>query len=290
MISVGILTYNGGTVFQRVLRALQAQEMEEEWEVVLLDSGSEDGTPERAEQMCDARVHRIAPEDFSFGTSRDHLFSLCDGEFIVTISQDAVPAHAQWLKAITRPLVDGRADIVQGFETIKEKPFYWDRIGKMYFSSEWRPFREKYGVPYERNGREALMGLSTVCIAMSKDAWQQTRFGPIEMSSDKLFQKRAVEAGLDVELCFEAQVHHGHDYDVRSLVKRCANEGMSLRELGYEVAFPRALRDALRLEMYRKLAGGLVRGEIRSWAEVVFPICRPLAAWYGNRFLDALWR
>ena len=36
--------------------------------------------------------------------------------------------------------------------------------------------------------------------------------------------------------------------------------------------------------VYRTLAGGILKGRVRSPAELLFPWVRPLALWYGNRF------
>src|SRR5690606_30764757 len=124
-----------------------------------------------------ARIHRIPPEDFSFGESRDLLFSHCRGEIIATISQDACPVDDHWLDHLTESIRNGEADVVQGWEQMDEKSFYWDRIGSFYVTSEWNAFLEQYGAP----------GLSTVNLAVACSAWERTRFGPISMCSDKLF-------------------------------------------------------------------------------------------------------
>ncbi|QXD16147.1 glycosyltransferase [Rhodocaloribacter litoris] len=281
LISVGILTRNGGDGFRAVLDVLARQVCPVPHQVVILDSGSTDGTPEAAAE-AGAVVHRIRPEDFSFGESRDLLFSRCEGEIIATISQDARPAGVHWLERITRPIREGRADVVQGMELLDDKTFYWERIGRFYSTSEWRPFFERYGWP-------GLPGLSTVNLAVSRRAWEATGFGPIPMCSDKLFQKRAVQAGLRVEACREAAVHHSHHYTIRSLFKRCANEGMALRLLGISVGTGQTLRDVLNRKNHRALVRGLLRGEVRRPAEVLFPLLRPLGIWYGYRFVAGYW-
>ncbi len=284
LISIAILTKNGGDAFREVLEALRRQTVPESWatEVVLLDSGSTDDTLAAARE-AGAVIHEIPPEDFSFGESRDVLFSHCRGEIIATLSQDACPVGTGWLEAITEPIRAGRADVVQGWETLSDKPFFWERIGRFYATSEWRPFFERYGW-------SDVPGLSTVNLAVRRSVWEETGFGPIPMCSDKLFQKRVFEAEKRVELRRDAVVRHGHEYRTRSLFKRCANEGMALRRLGFRVSARRTVRDALNRRNYGALIRGVARGEVRSPAEALFPVLRPLGVWYGNRFLSDYWR
>ncbi len=279
LISVAILTRNGGEVFASVLDALEHQEIDVPYEIVLLDSKSSDGTVRRA-RKAGARIHQIHPEDFSFGKSRDELFGYCEGDIIATLSQDARPLTTSWLDDLTAPIRSGSADISQGVERLTDKPFFWERVGKFYSTSEWLPFLEEYGYP----------GLSTVNLASSREAWKKTGFGPIPMCSDKLFQKRAAQAELKTTRCDEAVVQHGHVYSTASLVKRCANEGLALRHLGVRVELPKTLRDLAYLDNYRTLLRGLLQGEINQTSEVLFPILRPVAAWYGNHFLAERWR
>lgn len=279
LISISILTRNAGEAFPEVLAALRRQVIDLPTEIVLLDNGSTDGTLAVA-RAAGAVVHTMPPEDFSFGESRDRLFSLCRGPYIVALSQDAVPADDHWLDRLTRPLRDGTADIVQGLEVMADKPFFWDRIGRFYYTREWQPFFACYGA----------VGLSTANLATTRAAWERARFGPIAMCSDKLFQKRAAEAGLRVVLCREARVRHGHTYTTAGLFKRCANEGMGLRMLGFRIATTDALRDLAHGRAYRRLLKGLLRREVHAPAEVLFPLIRPAALWYGNRFLKSYWR
>ncbi len=279
LISISILTRNAGAGFRKTLDALHSQQIDLPVEIVLLDNGSTDGTLAAARE-AGAVVHTMPPEAFSFGESRDRLFSLCRGAIIVALSQDAVPVDDRWLERLTRPLRDGVADIVQGLEVMQEKPFFWDRIGRFYYTREWQPFFARYGA----------VGLSTANLATTRAAWEQARFGPIAMCSDKLFQKRAAEAGMRVVVCREARVHHGHRYTIAGLFKRCANEGMGLRMLGFRTATHDTLRDLCNLRVYRRLFKGLLQGEVRAPAEVLFPLIRPVALWYGNRFVEKYWR
>ena len=63
-------------------------------ELVAVDSGSEDGTLALLREYR-ARIVHTDPADFDFGRNRDLAYQHARGEFVVNLSQDAVPAHAQ---------------------------------------------------------------------------------------------------------------------------------------------------------------------------------------------------
>src|SRR4051812_35139303 len=98
MVSVAIPTLNGAADLERGLSAGRSQTVEAE--VVVLDSGSADGTPEVAERHG-AVVHRI--DDFGHGRARNRLMELTVGERVAFLTQDAVPASPRWLEGLLGP-------------------------------------------------------------------------------------------------------------------------------------------------------------------------------------------
>src|SRR3954470_19670274 len=95
MVSVAIPTLNGGAGFEDVLRAVRGQTVEAE--LVVLDSGSSDGTVALASSYG-AAVHTI--EDFGHGRARNRLMELTAGDRVAFLTQDAVPTSPGWLAAL----------------------------------------------------------------------------------------------------------------------------------------------------------------------------------------------
>ena len=98
-VSIVIPTRNAGPAFEDTLRAIAAQDLGEPYEVVVIDSGSTDGTPELARRHG-ARVMSIDPTEFGHGRTRNAAIATCAGEFVVLTVQDAVPADGRWLSAL----------------------------------------------------------------------------------------------------------------------------------------------------------------------------------------------
>lgn len=72
--SVAIPTKNGGALFERVLENLRQQNIWDSVELLVVDSGSTDGTVEAA-RRAGAKVMQIPPEVFSHGATRDYGIS-----------------------------------------------------------------------------------------------------------------------------------------------------------------------------------------------------------------------
>ena len=106
MISVVIPVKNGGTDLVRCLEAIAAQQIGDEVEVVVVDSGSSDGSAETAHRLG-ARVHSIAPTEFHHGRTRNLGAELARGDILVFTSQDAHAADEHWLANLTSPLESG---------------------------------------------------------------------------------------------------------------------------------------------------------------------------------------
>src|SRR6185295_16559364 len=93
--SVLIPTLHPGPRFERVLRAIAAQQADFGHELVVVDSGS--GPADIATmEAFGARVERISRSEFGQGKTRNLLAELARGELLFFLSQDAEPADDRW--------------------------------------------------------------------------------------------------------------------------------------------------------------------------------------------------
>ncbi len=98
-ISIIIPVKNGVHTLKRCLDAIVAQSLISETEIIIIDSGSKDGTLQLIRDYPhDIRLYQIPPKDFSHGGTRNYGVSLAKGEFVVMTVQDAWAASDQWLE------------------------------------------------------------------------------------------------------------------------------------------------------------------------------------------------
>jgi len=104
-ISIIIPTYNGGEVFSKCLEMIGLQDYGGEIQLIIVDSGSTDGTIELAEK-AGALIRKIDKKKFHHANTRNEAVLLADFENIVFTVQDAVPCSKPWLSELERSLYE----------------------------------------------------------------------------------------------------------------------------------------------------------------------------------------
>jgi rhamnosyltransferase len=102
------------------------------------------------------------------------------------------------------------------------------------------------------------------------------------MSEDKVFQKMLVSNGHLVVRAPDAKVWHSHQYDWKSLAKRCKNEGLGWKNVGIDYLRADMIWDMFHPIILMVLVYGLVTLQIRSSTELLFPWIRPICIYEGN--------
>ena len=103
LVSIVIPTLNGGTRLRLVLEAIGRQRAGFPVEIIVVDSGSTDGSAEWLAARPLTLV-QIAPDAFNHGTTRNLGIERSRGEFVVLLVQDAAPTTDTWLTALVAPL------------------------------------------------------------------------------------------------------------------------------------------------------------------------------------------
>lgn len=100
-ISIVIPVKNGASTLKRCLDAIVGQTLIDQCEIIIIDSGSVDGTIELIKNYPHPiRLYEIPPEDFSHGGTRNYGVSLAKGEYIVMTVQDAWASSDKWLETM----------------------------------------------------------------------------------------------------------------------------------------------------------------------------------------------
>jgi rhamnosyltransferase len=225
VISIVIPVKNGGADLERCLAAIARQRSDDEFELVVVDSGSSDASVELA-RRAGAVVHEIEPAQFSHGASRNIGAGLARGETLVFISQDAFPLGEEWLARLTAPLrEDAKVAGVYG----RQLPHEGARPPEVYFLDflyGGEPRRQS-----ARDVRELSMDttlFSNVNAAMRRSLWQQYPFvEDIIMSEDQDWSRRVLLAGWEIVYEPAAAVRHSHDYTLAAALRRFFDSGVS---------------------------------------------------------------
>ena len=97
--SVIVRTRDAAATVERVFRALRAQTVESE--ILVVDSGSTDGTLDVARRWCD-RLLTLSPSDFSFGRALNVGAAAARAPVHFALSAHCWPERTDWIERSLR--------------------------------------------------------------------------------------------------------------------------------------------------------------------------------------------
>ncbi len=223
--SVVIPTYNAGPGFARLLESISGQKTDFAHEVLVVDSGSTDGTVDVA-RSYGATVHQIPKSEFNHGATRNLGISLSGGEYVALVVQDALPLDEEWLAAMVENLdQDGRVAGVYGRQVPHPGSGALTRAltGNLLAAASER--REQHaGGPeaYRRltpEQRWRLAAFDNVSSCLRRPVWEGIPFDETNFAEDLRWGKRVIEAGYKLVYEPRSAVFHSHErgamYDLR---------------------------------------------------------------------------
>jgi rhamnosyltransferase len=226
--SILIPTKNGAQDIGACLKAIQSQKGVTAIEVVVIDSGSTDTTLEIARRYP-VRIEQIPAKSFHHARTRNYAASLATGEFLVFLSQDAIPASDTWLAAMLADFGDPTVGAVYGRHLPKRGSSIErnDALNTVYGEQrivKERGNREKLGYRYYH--------FSDANAAIRRDVWRATRFPEdFKVFEDLGIAERILRGGWKIVYEPRASVHHSHNHTTVGLFKRYFDIGFTMRRL-----------------------------------------------------------
>jgi glycosyltransferase involved in cell wall biosynthesis len=242
--SVIIPTKNPGTIFRQVLARVLEQEAPWPFEVIVIDSGSNDGTVEFAQSHAAVKVIAIPPHEFGHGKTRNLAISRSSGEFAVLLTHDALPADTAWLREIVAA-VEQSPDIGGAFGrhiAYPEATAYTQRDIDLHFSGflqhslvvSRNTDPQRYAG--DQGWRQFLHYYSDNNSCLRRSVWEQIPYPDVEFAEDQIWARNIIEAGWAKAYAQNAAVYHSHDYGKFERLQRAYDESCAFRRLfGYRL-------------------------------------------------------
>jgi glycosyltransferase involved in cell wall biosynthesis/GT2 family glycosyltransferase len=232
LVTVVIPVYNGGTMLKAVVEACLAQDLDEEFELLLIDSASSDGCLEALPQDERLRIHRIQKEDFGHGRTRNLAVELARGEYVAFITQDAIPANRMWLMNLIAPLQsDPNVAGVFGCHIAHTHHGQLTAHDLDQHFNRWifRSHRQPIELDAERqttNGvvstHERFYSDNNSCLR--KSIWTTLPLPDVVYGEDQLWAREILRKGYKKAYASTAVVRHSHEYGFRETVERANTE------------------------------------------------------------------
>jgi rhamnosyltransferase len=235
--TVVVLTYNAKPWIEEQLKAVLNQKAPFEFEILIIDSGSTDGTLEVVKRTRGVRLHEIPNSEFGHGKTRNLAAELGRGEIIVYLTHDAVPATKNWLEEMVRPFgLSDKVVCAYGKQiprgdccpTVKR-----DVIGVFagFGPDHFTPIQQANPHITDQASLDAISFFSDVNSAVRRDLLLgQIPYQDLDYSEDYALGRDVIRAGLMKAYAPLGAVVHSHSYAPMKYFRRMYDEMMGMKK------------------------------------------------------------
>jgi glycosyltransferase involved in cell wall biosynthesis len=273
-LSIVIRALNEARFLPDLLVAISGQELAgDSCEVILVDSGSTDGTVQIAEEHLCKVVH-IPKRDFSFGRSLNLGCAAAEGEVLVFISGHCIPYDRHWLKRLIEPFSRSDIGYTYGRQIGGQSTHFSEhQIFAKYFPKQSQIPQDGF---YCNNANAALL----------RRDWEALRFDEdLTGVEDMYLAKQLIQRGRKLAYVADATVYHLHHETWRQVKRRFEREAIALQRIMPEVHL--GLLDVLRYAVSAILLDWGAALQDQKLSRVAFDVvqyrvCQFWGAYRGN--------
>ncbi len=247
-VSVVIPTKNAGPDFRFLLRKLKSQKGLRECEIIVVDSGSTDGTIQSARSEG-ATIVEIPPESFNHAFSRNTGAERATGDYVLFLVQDALPLTDRWLWELTGTLERNNTVAVSCAEYPRADCdlFYQHLIWNHYrtLNLDKDRFLSWDESCSSQLGLRSNSQISDIAALIKLDVFNQYKF-KAKFAEDLDLGIRLIKDGRRIGFLYSTRVLHSHDRPAYYFFKRAYVDSKFVKEVFPDMDFP-AIRDQARL-------------------------------------------
>lgn len=248
-ITVFIPTWFGVDYLEPLLNSVLNQKIDKKFEILIYDTSSTDGTKEIIEQFAEKydsiRWKTLTKEQYGHGRTRQQAAEDARGEFVVYLSQDAIPAHDRWLYEMVRPFEINKDIVaVMGKQDPRSNAF---PLLKYEIQSVFSSFGPDNGVTLFYKDYFVVNQGQYDFISFYSDVNSAARrsiltghipYKDVNYAEDQLFGRDIIDAGLIKAFSPRGNVIHSNDMTLKQYAPRMFDETIGLRRSGIPVAVP----------------------------------------------------
>lgn len=235
-ISVIIPVKNEEMNIRRCLDSILGQKIDDNFEIIIIDSGSTDGTLDILKQYAVA-VYQIKADEFGHGKTRQFGATLAKGDLLVFTVADAVPSNNLWLMNLAKPLMmDSSTAATYGMQAMFPNAKYSDIENNiLYAGLDSRPRIQSVSDQDAYNllsplQRRMLCNFDNCNSCIRKSVLLRIPFDDVCYAEDFLWCKKSILAGYVIAFVPEAVVYHYHYQSFKyAFLRNCYDAILSIK-------------------------------------------------------------
>ena len=188
-------------------------------EILVIDSSSDDDTASIVESFEDVRLISIERRDFNHGLTRDLGMRTLQSDFILFLTQDALPVSERYVESLIRPMLEfDDIAMSSGRQLPKKDARRFEQLVRSYNYSAASVVRSLEDV--------SMMGIkaffvSDACSAYRREAYIACGgFDEVATNEDMLMAAKFMRDGMRVAYAADAEVYHSHNLGFREQYDR----------------------------------------------------------------------
>lgn len=248
LISVLIPTYNGENSINELLTKVHEQDLKNEFdlEIIIVDSSSTDNTIKIANNWGNIKVVVIENKSFDHGGTRNYLASHAKGDFLLYLTQDAMPYDENLIYNLARNFKDDTLAISYARQIPNKNAHPLEKFARNFNYPDFDVLKQKEDI--KELGIKTFFN-SNVCSMYKRTFFDQLGGFPekLILNEDMVLASKAILNDYKVLYCSSAKVYHSHDYNLIQQFKRYFDIGMAFNQTLYLLEYASNEKEGIKM-------------------------------------------
>jgi len=217
-VSIVIRCFNEVSHIGKLLIGIEKQDYAE-IEIIIVDSGSNDGTVEVCKKFK-TTIISILPEEFSFGYALNKGCEAATGDILIFASAHVYPVYTNWVSQMVQPFTDEKVALTYGGQIGNE----FTKFSEHMIFRKWFPENsvKRQNHPFCNNAN----------CAIRKELWQLQQYDEQLTGLEDLdWANKILKKGYYISYQSDAKIVHVHEETPKRVFNRYKREAIAIKNI-----------------------------------------------------------